>query len=169
MTALTGHMAGSRDSRCGVGCAAWRSIVGSALAIFICAILPPLVGTFVRGSTTDTRIAELESGLWIAFATLGAASTGGATALVVIYAVAVAVAWTSGSVRLTAEVAGFALLGLIFSVVASSGGSWLRRARSGGAGRQPTAISGVVLVGVLAVLRPLRTRPDVRRALSLRR
>lgn len=141
--------------------AAWGVMLGVSLwasaAIFICAILPPLVGTFMRGSTTETRIAEIESGLWIAFATLGAASTGGATAMVVIYAVAVAVAWTSGSVRLTAEVAGFALLGLIFSVVASSGGSWLH-AREAAVLATGYGISGVVLVGVLAVL-GAATRP----------
>lgn len=135
--------------------AAWGVFLGvsfwASAATFICAILPPLVGTFMRGSTTETRVAELESTLWIAFATLGAASTGGATAMVVLYAVAVAVAWMSGSARLTAEIAGFALLGLIFSVVASMGGSWLHphdaAILAAGYG-----ISGFVLVGVIAVL-----------------
>lgn len=112
----------------------------------------------MRGSTTEARIAEVESGLWIAFATLGAASTGGSTAMVVLYAVAVAVAWLSGSARLTAEIAGFALLGLIFSVVASSAGSWLHphdaSILAAGYG-----MAGVVLVGIIAVTAAM-TRPS---------
>lgn len=135
--------------------AAWGVLLGvsflDSAAVFICAVLPPLVGTFMRGSTTETRVAELEAALWIAFATLGAASTGGASAMVVIYAVAVAVAWMSGSARLTAEIAGFALLGLIFSVVASSGGSWLHP-HDAAVLATGYGISGVVLVGVIAVL-----------------
>jgi signal transduction histidine kinase len=118
--------------------------------VYLCAVLPPLIGTFMRGSTTEARIAELESGLWIAVATAGAASAGGASALVVLYAVAVAVAWTSGSTRLTAEIVGFSLLGLVFALVAGSGGGWLDAADAAilAAGY---GVASLVLVGVLAV------------------
>lgn len=105
----------------------------------------------MRGAATEARIAELESGLWIAFATLGAASTGGATAMMVLYAVAVAVAWMSGRARLTAEIAGFALLGLIFSVAASSGGSWLHP-HDATIIATGYGISGIVLMGVIAMM-----------------
>ncbi len=133
---------------------AWGLFLGVPIwanaLIFTCAILPPLVGTFVRGSTTAARVAELESALWIAFATLGAASTGGASAMMVIYAVAVAVAWMSGSARLTMEIAGFAMLGLIVSIVASAGGSWLHpddaSVLATGYG-----IAGLVMVGAMAI------------------
>ncbi|MDP3492606.1 MAG: HAMP domain-containing sensor histidine kinase [Hyphomonadaceae bacterium] len=104
----------------------------------------------MRGSTTEARIAEIESGLWIGFATLGAASTGGATAMVVLYAVAVAVAWMSGSARLTKEIAGFALLGLIFAIVANSGVSWLHE-YDAAVIAMGYGVAGVVLIGVIAV------------------
>ena len=134
---------------------AWGVFLGvpiwASATIFTCAILPPLVGTFMRGAATEARIAELESGLWIAFATLGAASTGGATAMMVLYAVAVAVAWMSGRARLTAEIAGFALLGLIFSVAASSGGSWLHP-HDATIIATGYGISGIVLMGVIAMM-----------------
>lgn len=138
---------------------AWGVFLGvpvwASSTLYACAVLPPLVGTFMRGSTTDTRIAEVESGLWIAFATLGAASTGGSTAMVVLYAVAVAVAWLSGSARLTAEIAGFALLGLIFSVVASSAGSWLHP-HDASILATGYGMAGVVLVGLIAVVAATR-------------
>ena len=134
---------------------AWGVFLGvpvwASSTLYGCAILPPLVGTFMRGSTTDARIAEIESGLWIAFATLGAASTSGSTAMVVLYAVAVAVAWMSGSARLTAEIAAFALLGLIFSVVASSAGSWLHP-HDASILATGYGMAGLVLVGVIAVV-----------------
>lgn len=133
---------------------AWGVFLGvpiwASTVIFTCAILPPLVGIFMRGSTTDARIAEIESGLWVAFATLGATSTGGATAMVVLYAVAVAVAWRSGSARLTKEIAGFALVGLLFAIVANSGISWLH-AYDAAVIAMGYGIAGVVLVGAIAV------------------
>ncbi len=128
------------------GVPVWDSAV-----IFVCAILPPLVGTFMRGSTTAARVAELESGLWIGFATLGAASTGGATAMMIIYAVAVAVAWMSGRARLTAEIAGFALLSLVLSIVAGSGGPWLHP-HDASILASGYGISGLVLIAVMAVV-----------------
>ena len=76
---------------------------------FGCSILPPLVGMFMRGSTSAAQAVEVEAGLWIALATAGAASMGGATSIIVIFVVAIAVAWMSGRVRLTLEIAGFAL------------------------------------------------------------
>lgn len=141
---------------------AWGVFLGvpvwASTTLYACAVLPPLVGTFMRGSTTEARIAEVESGLWVAFATLGAASTGGSTAMVVLYAVAVAVAWLSGSARLTAEIAGFALLGLIFSVVASSAGSWLHP-HDASILATGYGMAGVVLVGIIAVTAAM-TRPS---------
>ena len=105
----------------------------------------------MRGSTTEARIAEVESGLWVGFATLGAASTGGATAMVVLYAVAVATAWMSGSARLTREIAGFALIGLFFAIVANSGVSWLHD-YDAAVIAMGYGVAGVVLVGVIAVM-----------------
>lgn len=134
--------------------AAWSVFLGVpfwlSAGAFICAILPPLVGTFVRGSTTDTRVAEIEAGLWVALATAGAASTGGTTAIIVLYGVAVAVAWTSGQVRLTAEIAGFALLGLVFSMVASLGGGWVNP-HDAAILATGYGVSGLVMLGVLAL------------------
>jgi len=95
-------------------------------AAFACAILPPLVGMFMRGSTSAAQAAEIESALWIALATAGAASTGGATTLIVIFGVAIAVAWMSGRTRLTLEVSAFAVLGLVIAIIAGAGGSWLQ-------------------------------------------
>jgi cell cycle sensor histidine kinase DivJ len=134
--------------------AAWDVFLGVPIWLsfwaFICVILPPLVGMFVRGSTTDTRVAELESALWIGVATIGAASTGGAGALLVLYGVAVAVAWSSGHKRLTAEIALFAMLGLVFSMVASSGGGWLHP-HDAAVLATGYGISGLVLLGVMAM------------------
>ncbi|MET0337149.1 MAG: HAMP domain-containing sensor histidine kinase [Caulobacter sp.] len=118
--------------------------------IYICAILPPLVGIFVRGTTTDARIAEIESTLWVVFATLGAASTGGSSAMMVNFVVAVAVAWSSGSVRLTGEIAGFSFAGLVAAIVASAGGSWLLPHDASIISMGYGAAS-VVLVGAIAV------------------
>jgi signal transduction histidine kinase len=134
---------------------AWGVFLGvpiwASATLYACAVLPPLVGTFMRGSTTDARIAEIESGLWVGFATLGAASTGGATAMVVLYAVAVAVAWMSGSARLTREITCFALMGLLFAIVANSGVSWLHD-YDAAVIAMGYGVAGVVLVGVIAVM-----------------
>ncbi len=134
--------------------AAWGVFLGvpfrdSAL-IYACAILPPLVGMFMRGSTTEARIAEVESTLWVVFATLGAASTGGSTAMMVNFAVAVAVAWSSGSSRLTGEIAGFSLVGLAAAIVAGAGGSWLHT-HDAAILAMGYGVAGVVLVGAIAV------------------
>ncbi len=141
--------------------AAWGVALGVPIWLsagtFICAILPPLVGTFMRGSTTDARVAELESAFWIALATAGAASTGGATAIIVLYAVAVAVAWMSGQARLTAEIAGFALLGLIFSVVVSSGGGWLDP-HDAAVLTTAYGVAGVAMVGLVATFAATTTQ-----------
>src|SRR5215510_5831233 len=52
---------------------------GLSLVALTCAIFPPLAGAFVDGSATSARTAELESSLWIGLATVGVASTGGAS------------------------------------------------------------------------------------------
>src|SRR6185295_13694852 len=62
--------------------AAWAAAfgvpIGLSAAAFACAVVPPLIGTFMQGSANAARIAELESVLWIGLATIAAASTGGA-------------------------------------------------------------------------------------------
>lgn len=69
---------------------------------------------------------ELEAGLWVAAATLAAASTGGAaSALNILYAVPIGLAWTSGQPRLTAEAAGFSVLGYALASLANASGPWL--------------------------------------------
>ena len=116
---------------------------------FVCSILPSLVGMFMRGSTSARQAAEVESALWIALATAGAASMGGATSIIVIFGVAIAVAWMSGSVRLTIEIAGFALGGVLIAMIAGSGGSWMH---PHDAAILATAygLGGLVLMAVLA-------------------
>ncbi len=96
-----------------------------SLSAFVCSILPPLVGMFMRGSTSVSQAVEVESALWIAFATAGAASTGGATSIIIIFGVAIAVAWMSGRVRLTLEIAGFALVGVLIAMIAGADGTWM--------------------------------------------
>ncbi len=125
--------------------------LGLSLGVWACALLPPLVGTFVRGSTTVERTAELESAFWIVLATAATASTGGvASSLVVLFAVGVAVAWAGGA-RLTIETAVFAVLGLGFAAVASSRGSWLEPSHADAIERAYGAC-GVAMVGVMAAI-----------------
>jgi signal transduction histidine kinase len=116
---------------------------------FGCAILPALVGMFMRGSVAEAQATEVESALWIALATAGAASTGGATAMLALYGVAVGLAWFSGRRNLILEIAGFAMLGLAVAMLAGSGGGWMHRndavALTTGYG-----IAGVVQLAVLA-------------------
>lgn len=137
--------------------AAWGVFLGvpfrDTAVIYACAILPPLVGTFMRGATTAGRIAEVESGLWVAFATLGAASTGGWTAMLVNFAVAVAVAWSSGHRRLVAEIATFSFLGMLAAIVANAGGSWMHP-HDASVIAMGYGIAAVVQVGVVAVTAP---------------
>ena len=134
--------------------AAWAAIRGVPIWLSVaalgCAALPPLVGMFVRGSTTDMRVAELESVLWIALATMGAACTGGAgSPLIVLFAAAIATSWMSGGARLTAETAGFSLLGLAVAVIAGWEGSWLD-ADDAGALATSFGTCGLALVGAIA-------------------
>jgi signal transduction histidine kinase len=140
---------------------AWSLALGvpiwlSAL-VFVCAVLPPLVGAFMRGSTSEAQAVEVESALWIALATAGAASTGGVSALIVIYGVAIAVAWLSGRVRLTIEIAGFAILGLLVAVVAGSNGSWLH-VHDAAILTTSYGTAGLVLLASTAIIAALRVR-----------
>ncbi len=144
--------------------AAWSLALGvpfwiSAVA-FACAVLPPLAGAFMRGSTSEAQAVEVESALWIALATAGAASTGGASALIVIYGVAIAVAWLSGKVRLTIEIAGFAIIGLFIAVVAGSNGSWLH-AHDAAILTTSYGTAALVLLAATAVIAALRRREPV--------
>lgn len=145
--------------------AAWSLALGVpfwvSAAAFACAVLPPLAGAFMRGSTSELQAIEIESALWIALATAGAASTGGASALIIIYGVAIAVAWLSGKVRLTIEIAGFAVLGLLLAVVAGSNGSWLHPHDSAIlAASYGTA--GLVLIAATAIIAALRRQAPFR-------
>jgi signal transduction histidine kinase len=134
--------------------AAWASIRGVPIWLSVaalgCAVLPTLVGMFVRGSAADTRVAELESVLWIALATMGTACTGGAgSPLIVLFAAAVATAWMSGVPRLTIEAAGFSLLGLAVATIAGWDGSWLD-ANDANALATAYGTCGLALVGAIA-------------------
>ncbi len=116
---------------------------------FGCSILPPLVGMFMRGSTSAAQAVEVESGLWIALATAGTASMGGATSILVIFGVAIAVAWMSGRVRLTLEIAGFALGGVLIAMIAGSEGSWVHP-HDAAILSASYGLAGLVMVAVLA-------------------
>lgn len=116
---------------------------------FGCSILPPLVGMFMRGSTSAAQAVEVESGLWIALATAGTASMGGATSIIVIFGVAIAVAWMSGRVRLTLEIAGFALGGVLIAMIAGSEGSWMHP-HDAAILSASYGLAGLVMVAVLA-------------------
>jgi signal transduction histidine kinase len=135
---------------------AWGAMLGVPIGLSIgalaCAVLPPLVGTFVRGSTTVERTAELESTLWIVLATAAAASTGGASSsLVVMFIAGVAVAWTSGGARLTVEAAGFAVVGLAVAAFANARGSWLDP-DDAAALEMTYGVASVAMVGIMAAL-----------------
>ncbi len=119
------------------------------VSAFACSILPPLVGIFVRGSMSAVQAVEVESALWIALATAGAASTGGATSIIVIFGVAIAVAWMSGRVRLIIEIAGFALGGMLIAMIAGSAGSWMHP-HDAAILSAAYGLSGLVMVAVLA-------------------
>ncbi|HVY88000.1 MAG TPA: HAMP domain-containing sensor histidine kinase [Hyphomonadaceae bacterium] len=106
----------------------------------------------MRGTAVDVRVAELESTLWVALATAGAASTGGMTSLIVLFAVAIAIAWTSGQARLTAEIAGFSLVGLVFAAIAgAAGGSWMDSHDAATISSSYGAL-GLALLGVIAAV-----------------
>lgn len=124
-------------------------------AAFACAVLPPLAGMFVRGSASAAQAAEIESALWIALATAGAASTGGVTTLIVIFGVAIAMAWMSGDARLTLEVSIFAAAGLVIAIIAGSGGSWLH-AHDQAILATGYGVAGLILLATVAVTTALR-------------
>src|SRR5262249_34836441 len=123
---------------------------GLTLLALTCAVSPPLVGAFVHGSASPERTAELEALLWVGLATVSVSSTGGASSpLMIIYAVAVAFAWMSGHARLTAEAAGFSLLGLAFASAASLNGTWLDTADAQALGVS-FGVSALALLGGVA-------------------
>jgi signal transduction histidine kinase len=130
-----------------LGVPIWLSV-----AVLGCAVVPPLIGTFMRGSTTAGRIAELESVFWIALATLGTAATGGAASpLIVLFAAAVGTAWMAGEARLTAETAVFSLIGLAAAILANAGGPWLDSGDASAIGMS-FGVSGLALLGAMAAL-----------------
>ncbi|HEX5007515.1 MAG TPA: HAMP domain-containing sensor histidine kinase, partial [Hyphomonadaceae bacterium] len=96
-------------------------------------------------------MAELESVLWIALATMGAACTGGASSpLMVLFAIGVGTAWMSGVKRLTFESAVFALIGLAVATAAAWNGSWMSEPDSDALATAYGAC-GLVLIGTIAV------------------
>src|SRR5690242_5968731 len=136
--------------------AAWAAALGVPIVLtveaFACAVVPPLIGTFMRGSTSPERVAEIESVLWIGLATMGVASTGGAgSPLIVLFAVGVAAAWAAGELRLILEAAAFSLLGLIFGAFASASGSWMDTGDAQAIG-MAYGSCGLALLGVMAVM-----------------
>ncbi len=137
-----------------LGVPLWFSVIA-----FACAVLPPLLGMFLRGSADPRQIAEIEAGLWVALATAAAASAGAGTAVIVLFAVGIVVAWLSGDERLTIETGAFALLGLLLSLLVSSGGIWLHQHD---ATIMATAygLAGLVQVGILAVAAAMLGRPE---------
>lgn len=134
--------------------AAWSALLGVpiwlTLGALFCAVLPPIAAVVLRQATSGAAAAEIESALWIAAATFATASTGGVSALLVLYGVAVAVAWGSGKKRLTAEMAGFALLGLASALIAGASGGWIpapeARVLSGCYG-----VSALIILVVMAI------------------
>ncbi len=159
-----------------LGVPLWFSALGLG-----CALLPPAVGMFMRGSMEPRRIAEIESGLWIALATAAAASTGAGTAATALFAVAVALAWRFGDERLTVEIGAFALLGVVLTLVVSVGGTWLH-AHDATIVATAYGMAGLVQVGIIAVtagghasaqavasLKPVESRtPDPEMSLKLK-
>ncbi len=129
----------------------------SAIAL-TCAIVPPLIGMFMRGSVEPRRIAEIESGLWIGLATAAAASTGAGTATIVLFGVALAMAWRTGDQRLMAEIGGFTLLGLILTLLATSGGTWLHP-HDATIIASVYGVAGLVQIGVVATATALERKP----------
>jgi signal transduction histidine kinase len=147
--------------------AAWTLLSGVPFWIttgtLICAVLPPLVGMFMRGSATDARVAELESAFWIAVATAGVATTGGAVSpLTVLFAIPIGLAWTFGRPRLVWETAGFSIMGYVLGAYAGAGEPWLNHNAAEMIGIAYGAC-GLALVGAIAVLAadPHRRAPQV--------
>jgi signal transduction histidine kinase len=138
-----------------VAAAAWGAIAGVpfwlSVAALTFAILPSLIGIFVRGAMPAHQSAELQTGLFIALGTLGVAFTGGAVSpLIIVYAAAIGLGWASGQPRLAIEAGVFSLLGYAFAVIASIGGGLGAGDLSLLAG--PYALGAMVLTGVIAVL-----------------
>ena len=138
----------------GLGVPLWFSATA-----FACAVVPPLIGMFLRGSAEPRRIAEIESGLWIALATAAAARVGAGTAIIVLFAVAVVLAWLSGDERLTLEISAFALLGLFLSLLVSSGGTWLHP-HDASIVASAYGLAALVQVGIMAATATMLDRPE---------
>jgi signal transduction histidine kinase len=125
----------------------WISILA-----LTCAVLPVLAGLFLHGSATPSRTAEIEVSIWIALATVGAASTGGAASpLIIFYAVALALSWNSGVKRLGAETAAFSLVGLAFASLAGANETWLD-SKDSDTLEMVYAVGAVAYLGALAAL-----------------
>jgi signal transduction histidine kinase len=138
------------------GCAAlWALAAGAPFWLgagaLTCAVLPSLIGTFVRNSVPDSQAMEIESVLWVALATLATASTGGAgSPLSALFAAALGQAWATGRRRLLAETAIFALAGYVLAALASGGESWIGEEHAAALGRA-FGLAALAWLGVLAL------------------
>lgn len=124
-----------------------------------------MAGMFLRNSVSDANAAAIESVLWIAMATLGVASTGGAESpLLVLYGVALAVGLTANRRRLMMETAVFSIGGYLAALVADSLGGWLNvglQLAIGGA----YGAAGVAMMAVLGAIAIERRMQDTRTGL----
>jgi signal transduction histidine kinase len=138
-----------------VAAAAWGAAAGVPLWLSLVAltfaVAPSLIGIFVRGAMPVKQSMELQTGLFIAVGTLGVAFTGGAVSpLIVVFAAAIGLGWSSGQPRLAVEAGAFSILGYVFAAIASIGGN-------PGVGdlsplAAPYALAAMVLTGVIAAL-----------------
>lgn len=139
-----------------VAAAIWLAAQGVPLwinlGVLSCAVFPALAGILLRDAVSQTNAAAIESALWIALATLGVASTGGAQSpLLILFAVALVMAVSANKHRLMMETAAFSVGGYLAALVAQSMGSWLNL------GLQLALASaygaaGVAMIAVLAAM-----------------
>lgn len=113
----------------------------------------------MRGSMPERRIAEIESALWIALGTAGAASTGAGSGAIVFFAVALVMSWRSADQRLMIETGAFTLFGLILAVLVASGGTWLHP-HDATILASSFGIAALIQVGCVAVATALEGRPS---------
>jgi signal transduction histidine kinase len=124
-----------------------------------CSIVPAISGMFMLGSAPARRIAEIESGLWIALGAAATASTGAGSGAIVFFAVGLAMAWRSGDQRLMVEIGAFTLFGLALTVLVASGGTWLHP-HDATIIASSFGIAALMQVGCVAVATALEGRPS---------
>lgn len=143
-----------------VGLAAFSAVLGLWLGVpfwltagaFGCAVVPAVVGMILRRWKPDDSVTDIEIVLWAALATLGAASTGGVTSMLIsLYVLPLGAAWLAGRPRLVVETACLCVLGYAMAGFAGSGHEWLatpdREAISAG-----YSLAALAMVGVMAAM-----------------